>query len=157
MLRRLACLTMQPLCWGCGCLALAALASRQVTAGLPMVTSGCLTSPSLPMAESQTSRWLGSYTKLTFFFFCNFSQSCSPLPQGGGILSFSSKGCFITQGLMCSISQQTGSSTEDTQKVTTINSKHHLWRGQRHLVQKRLIRDKNEDLISMGGEEICSQ
>lgn len=57
----------------------------------------------------------------------------------------------------CSTSQKTGSSTGDTQKIITANSKQHLWHGQRHLVQKRLIRNKNEGLIGMGGKEICNQ
>ena len=37
----------------------------------------------------------------------------------------------------------------------TISSKHHAWHGQRHLVWEK--REKNENLISIGGEEICNQ
>lgn len=35
-----------------------------------------------------------------FNFFVDFSQSCSPLPRGKGILSFFSKECSIPQGMM---------------------------------------------------------
>lgn len=101
--------------------------------------SPCRTPTATP--ESQTSRFLLSSTK--FKIFCNFSQSRLPLPRGKGVLSFFLKGCFIRQGMMCSTSQQAGRSTGDTQKVTTTNSKQLLWHGQKHLVQKRLIRDEN--------------
>lgn len=109
--------------------------------------SPCRTPTAPP--ESQTSRFLLSSTK--FKIFCNFSQSHLPLPWGKGVLSFFLKGCFIRQGMMCSTSQQAGRSTGDTQKVTTTNSKQLLWHGQKHLVQKRLIR------IGTKGKEIHDQ
>lgn len=54
--------------------------------------------------------------------------------------------------------QQTGSSTEDTQKIMTMNnhnSEHLPWHGQRRLDWKK--RGKNENLINAAGKEICIQ
>lgn len=90
-------------------------------------------------------------------FFCNFSYSRSPLPWQKGILSFFPKGCFNTQGVMCFNICATPSLLRKYTKNNSHQLQTHLWRGRRHLVRKRLIRAKNEDLIIMGGEEICNQ
>lgn len=63
---------------------------------------------------------VGKDIKLLFFLFYSFSQVCFPLPLGKGTEVFSGH-CSTRQDMMNLTSQQTGSSTEDTQKLMTIN------------------------------------
>lgn len=108
--------------------------------------------PCAELHKPWCSRCWKMIQNLIFFLVTLGSIVC--LSSGEGTEVFFSKDCFITQGLMSSTSQHTGSSTEHTQNVITINNHQPQTSPLAWSQAPGLGKERWENQISIGGEEI---